>query len=84
MTLAVGIDVGGTKIAAGLVDVTTGRLQERLQVPTRPEREGREVLADCAALAAQLGEGALPVGIGLCELVDLDGRACERRHDRLA
>ena len=32
------------------------------------------MLADCAGLAAQLGEGALPVGIGLCELVDLDGR----------
>ena len=75
MTVAVGIDVGGTKIAAGLVDVTTGRLQERLQVSTRPEREGREVLADCAELAAQLGDGTLPVGIGLCELVDLDGRA---------
>jgi glucokinase len=74
MTLAVGIDVGGTKIAAGLVDVTTGRLHERLHVPTRPERGGREVLADCAGLAARLGEGALPVGIGLCELVDLDGR----------
>ena len=74
MTLAVGIDVGGTKIAGGLVDVSTGRLQERLQVPTRPERAGREVLADCAELAAQLGEGALPVGIGLCELVNLDGR----------
>ena len=32
------------------------------------------MLADCAGLAAQLGEGALPVGIGLCELVGLDGR----------
>ena len=74
MSLAVGIDVGGTKIAAGLVDVATGRLHERVQLPTRPERGGREVLADCAGLAAQLGEGALPVGIGLCELVDLDGR----------
>jgi glucokinase len=74
VTRAVGIDVGGTKVAAGLVDVTTGRLQARLQVATRPERAGRDVLADCAELAAQLGEGVLPVGIGLCELVDLDGR----------
>jgi glucokinase len=32
------------------------------------------VLADCAALAAELGGGRLPVGIALCELVDLDGR----------
>jgi glucokinase len=74
MTLAVGIDVGGTKIAAGLVDVATGRLLERAQVPTRPERDGGEVLADCAELAARLGAGQLPVGLGLCELVGLDGR----------
>lgn len=71
---AVGIDVGGTKIAAGLVDVESGRLVERRQVPTRPERGGAAVLADCATLAAELGGGELPVGIGLCELVDLAGR----------
>jgi glucokinase len=71
---AVGIDVGGTKIAAGLVDTATGAVLDRRRVPTRPERGGAAVLADCAALAAELGEGRLPVGIGLCELVDLDGR----------
>jgi glucokinase len=74
MSLAVGIDVGGTKIAAGLVDVVTGTLHRRLQLPTRPERGGSEVLADCAGLATELGGGALPVGVGLCELVGLDGR----------
>jgi glucokinase len=71
---AVGIDVGGTKIAAGVVDLDSGRLLERRQVPTRPERGGAAVLADCSALAGELGEGELPVGIGLCELVDLSGR----------
>lgn len=74
MSLAVGIDVGGTKIAAGVVDVASGRVVERRQVPTRPERGGAAVLADCAALASELGEGTLAVGIGLCELVSLDGR----------
>jgi glucokinase len=74
MTLAVGIDVGGTKIAAGIVDVGSGRLLERAQVPTSPERGGAAVLADCAGLAARLGSGELPVGVGICELVDLDGR----------
>lgn len=74
MNLAVGIDVGGTKIAAGLVDCAEGRLLEHRQVPTRPERGGVEILADCAELAAALGAGKLPVGIGLCELVGLDGR----------
>ncbi len=74
MTLAVGIDVGGTKIAAGLVDVANGRVHDRTQVETRPERGGAAVLAECAALAATLGAGRLPVGLGLCELVGLDGR----------
>jgi len=74
VTYAVGIDVGGTKIAAGLVDVASGRVLERAQLETRPERGGAEVLADCAALAERLGHGKLPVGLGLCELVGLDGR----------
>jgi glucokinase len=74
VTLAVGIDVGGTKIAAGVVDVATGEVREREQIATRPERGGEAVLADCAALASRLGNGALAVGIGVCELVGLDGR----------
>jgi glucokinase len=71
---AVGIDVGGTKIAAGLVECASGTLLAREEVQTRPGRGGEAVLADCAALAASLGGGEVPVGIGLCELVDLDGR----------
>ena len=74
MNVALGIDVGGTKIAAGIVDLGTGVVLDRRQVPTRPERGGAAVLGHCADLAAELGAGALPVGIGLCELVDLDGR----------
>jgi glucokinase len=70
---AVGIDVGGTKIAAGLVEGASGRVLAREEVPTRPERGGAAVLADCAALALLLGGGDVPVGVGLCELVDLDG-----------
>ena len=74
MTIALGIDVGGTKIAAGIVDLGTGAVLERRQVAARAERGGAAVLDDCAALAAELGGGQLPVGIGLCELVDLAGR----------
>lgn len=70
----VGIDVGGTKIAAGVVDTATGDVLERRLVATRKERGGPAVLADCAALAAEVAGGELPVGIGLCELVDLEGR----------
>ncbi len=71
---AVGIDVGGTKIAAGRVQLATGRVLERRQVPTDPARGGAAVLDDVATLARELGAGRLPVGIGLCELVDLEGR----------
>jgi glucokinase len=70
----VGIDVGGTKIAAGVVELGSGALRARRQVATRPERGGAAVLADCVRLADELGGGRLPVGIGLCELVDLSGR----------
>jgi len=71
---AIGIDVGGTKIAAGVVDTSTGVVLDRRRIPSLPERGGAAVLADCAALAAELGDGRLPVGIALCELVDLEGR----------
>jgi glucokinase len=71
---AIGVDVGGTKIAAGIVDTSSGAVVERRRIPSRAERGGAAVLADCAALAAELGGGLLPVGIALCELVDLDGR----------
>jgi glucokinase len=71
---AVGIDVGGTKIAAGLVESATGRVLQREELATRAERGGAAVLADCAVLARSLGGGEHPVGIGLCELVDLDSR----------
>ena len=74
MTVALGIDVGGTKIAAGVVDVDTGTVHDRRLLPTRADRGGEAVLDDCAALATELGGGRLPVGIGLCELVDLAGR----------
>jgi len=71
---AVGIDVGGTKIAAGVVDTSSGAVVERRRIPTCPERGGAAVLANCAALASDLGGERLPVGIALCELVDLEGR----------
>lgn len=74
MTLAVGIDVGGTKIAAGLVDVGRGEVVRSERAATAPQRGGAGVLADCAGLAARLGGDGIPVGIGICEVVDRDGR----------
>jgi glucokinase len=76
VTLAIGIDVGGTKIAAGLVDTASGAVEARLELPTRAQRDSSAVLDDCVGLAEQLAEGhdGVPIGIGVCELVDREGR----------
>ncbi len=74
--LSIAVDVGGTKIAAGLVE-PGGRLLARRSLPTRPERGGAAVLSDCLALvrtlAAEAGSAVAGVGVSLCELVDPDG-----------
>ncbi len=72
MSRLVGIDVGGTKIAAAVVDPATGAISDRVQHPTRPERGADAVLADCVEVARDLR--ATRVGLGVCELVDLAGR----------
>ena len=75
MRLAVGIDVGGTKIAAGLVDCGRGVVLRELRLPTdAARRSATAVLLDCVDLAAQLAAAAqVPVGIGICELVSPTG-----------
>ncbi len=75
MTRAIGIDVGGTKIAAGLVDTATGACEARFERVTRPERDPAVILGECVAMAQRLAAGAgdVPIGIGVCELVDREG-----------
>jgi glucokinase len=77
---AIGVDVGGTKCAAGLVVLPEGRVVGRRQQPTNPLRGGAAVLADVLDLTrALIEEGALAgltpraVGIGVAELVRPDG-----------
>jgi glucokinase len=72
VTVAVGIDVGASKIAAGLVDTSSGTL---LQATRRPNPgDTLEALEACAGMAAELSPSEpRPVGIGLCELVTPDG-----------
>jgi predicted NBD/HSP70 family sugar kinase len=71
VTVAVGVDVGGTKLAAARVDTATGAILAARRAPTRPGRGPDAVLADCVALADALGEG--PRGLAVCELVDAAG-----------
>ena len=77
---AIGIDVGGTKIAAGIVTFPDGGVRLRRQIPTQPDRGGNAVLEDVFQLATQLANesGALnfqvnAIGLGVCELVNAVG-----------
>jgi len=74
------VDVGGTKIAAGLVRFPTGEVQARRQILTAPDRGGEAVVADVLRLCEDLGRAARSqdqrvacIGLGVCELVDLHG-----------
>ncbi|MBI1840369.1 MAG: ROK family protein [Verrucomicrobia bacterium] len=78
---AMGIDVGGTKIAAGLVSFPDAKVLARIQRPTLPGRGGDASLGDLvevyAALeleAVRLGVRPSACGLGLPELVTSDGR----------
>ena len=77
---AIGIDVGGTKVALGLLDAAELSLLESVVIPTRRDRGGQAVLADVRAAAGQLAERATDLGrrvsgIGLVvpEIVSLAG-----------
>ena len=66
---AIGIDIGGTKIAVGAV-FDDGRLEHGTRIAT-----GGATLDDVAAAAARVAERTetTGVGVGICELVDNDG-----------
>lgn len=70
MTLAVGVDVGGTKIAAGVVD-EQGRIIAQLRRPT-PAKDNKKTGELIARMAAELAEqhGATTIGIGAAGFVD--------------
>lgn len=77
-SFTLGLDIGGTKIAGGIVAFPAGELLSRRVVPTQPERGGQAVLEAALALAESLiaEAGDRPVagiGLGLAELVDLAG-----------
>jgi glucokinase len=74
VTLALGLDVGGTKICGAVVDLASGRVERSARVATRPAEGGETVLRRAVALAEDLAAGQpATVGIGICELVDRDG-----------
>lgn len=72
-TLTVGIDIGGTKMAAGVVD-DAGDIVARLQIPT-PTAHGDELLAAIVetALGFSRTHDVAAIGIGVAGLVDERG-----------
>lgn len=77
---AIGLDVGGTKVAGGVVDCSAGTVILREVIPTLAQRGGEAVLADCIALAERLqqqahnqGKTIAGLGLGVCELVSPHG-----------
>lgn len=78
---AIGVDVGGTKTAAGLVALPVGRVLARRLQSTDAHCGGRAVLeAVVAQLEALLDEASQlrvqpsSIGVGVAELVGRDGR----------
>lgn len=76
----IGIDVGGTKIAAGLVEFPAMARSAKCVIPTEAHRGGRAVLDAVVELATALareaesiGAPVTGIGIGICELVDRRG-----------
>jgi glucokinase len=76
VSVVAGVDVGGTKIEACLLDPLTGEVSRRERVRAGPEAGGMAVLANCVEVVRRLvGDVSVAaVGIGLCEFVSLDGR----------
>jgi glucokinase len=71
------VDIGGTKIAAGVVSFPEGKLLNRKIIPTLAHRTGGEVLADAERLinevVAEAGLRVEGIGLGVCEIVRRDG-----------
>lgn len=80
MRTAIGVDVGGSKIGAGLVDLSCGRIIGHVELPTPRGASAEIMLAAIAeaagrmtAVAKETGIVPAGLGIGLPELVRLDG-----------
>jgi glucokinase len=73
----IGVDVGGTKIAAALVKFPKGRANSFRTIPTAAHRGGDAILNDLEGLIADFAtekKSIAGIGIGICELVDNDGQ----------
>ncbi len=74
MENVLGIDIGGTKIRAGLV-AEDGRLLKLSELPTEAERGAQHVLAQVVRLTERFSDANIAgIGIGTAGQVDLNGQ----------
>ncbi|HTL57493.1 MAG TPA: ROK family protein [Candidatus Limnocylindrales bacterium] len=78
--IAMGIDVGGTKTAFGVVRFPAGEVLVEKEIPTGADRSAKKVLDDIVRAASKLavdnrlkGATLSAVGFGICELVGRRG-----------
>ena len=64
MTLAIGVDIGGTKVAAGVIDTSTGTIIDRLRQPT-PAHDGDAMANAVIAVVRDLAQRHAVVAVGL-------------------
>ncbi|GAB4108553.1 MAG: ROK family glucokinase [Roseiflexaceae bacterium] len=76
MTLVLGLDFGGTKLAAGLVDTASGTLLADARCPTPPGAEASlaAMLALADGLLAERQDSPVAVGVSFGGPVEADGR----------
>lgn len=79
-----GVDLGGTNIAAGIVDENGNMLGKSMSVPTKADRDYREIVKDMAMLVEKLCEengitkdDLSAVGIGCPGSIDNKNGICE-------
>lgn len=69
-----GLDIGGTKIAGGIVAFPDAALLVQKKIPTQPTRPAQEILDDCRGLVGELMRSSSSpvrgIGIGIAELID--------------
>ncbi|HUY45670.1 MAG TPA: ROK family protein [Streptosporangiaceae bacterium] len=75
---AIGVDVGGTKVALGLIDAASLSLLTRATIPTRRDHGGADVLRDTdtqlkrmAGQAARWGRRVVGIGLALGKVAPL-------------
>lgn len=71
MNQAIGVDIGGTKVLAGLID-ERGRILHRVGMATKPG-QGTATLIEAIGRMAGRAEADAPIGVGAAGWVDLGG-----------